>query len=64
MSGFGEFFYFVGIVDDTIFIGSLKIIVTSRVAMATACIRSSCRSPAILNNVSDMLSTTGSNRYS
>ena len=27
MSGFGEFFYFVGIVDDTIFIGSLKIIV-------------------------------------
>ena len=34
------------------------------VAMATACIRSSCRSPAIRNKVSDILSTTGSNKYS
>ena len=27
MSGLGEFFYFVGIVDYAVFIGSLKIII-------------------------------------
>ena len=63
MSGLGEFFYFVGIVDYAVFIGSLEIIII-QLSGYGYCLRSSCRSPAIRNKVSDILSTTGSNKYS
>lgn len=59
MSGLGEFFYFVGIVDYAVFIGSLEIIITSEwLSLLPATVVKPFT--GISNNVSDMLSTTGS----